>query len=26
VVDAAGKLYSHATTTCLLVRPDAGRP
>jgi uncharacterized protein (TIGR00369 family) len=26
VVDAAGKLYSHATTTCLLLRPDAVRP
>jgi acyl-coenzyme A thioesterase PaaI-like protein len=25
VTDAAGALYAHATTTCLIMRPDKGR-
>jgi uncharacterized protein (TIGR00369 family) len=25
LVDAGGKLYAHATETCLILRPDAGR-
>jgi acyl-coenzyme A thioesterase PaaI-like protein len=24
VIDRAGKLYAHATTTCLLMRPASG--
>jgi len=24
ITDAAGKLYAHATTTCLILRPEGG--